>query len=383
MTKSSISYIILIFLIFITAFQFSAYGITGEIYAVLRNIIIVTIVVLFLLNFKKAIKQYRKISLFKVHLFSLIVFAFIIVLLIPFKTEIAITPLRDLALALIILMIGLSIDLKERQYIRLINIYIVLYTLAALSIVFTYSSGFEIQERYLPIPKNQVAPAFGVAFVLSIYFSFKKKGFSKWFFHVFTGLLFASLMVIRGRAVIVAVFLTVLVLIFFFIKSRKYKIFTIVIIATSIPFVGNFIYEALFLNYDTSDIDSISTGRFDTYLYGLDFFKNYPLGGILENPYYRGRTIHNYLLFNLVNYGIFIASILFFVFYKYAIKIYQGIRRNSFSVHEAGPLVMVIIFIVSMFEYTYPYAPGSAVFFPFLLMGQYLKLNSQQTQHNA
>lgn len=145
------------------------------------------------------------------------------------------------------------------------------------------------------------------------------------------------------------------------------------IIVTSIPFVGNFVYEALFLNYDTSDLNSISTLRWANYIAGLEFFIKHPVGGQLEAPYISNTAIHNYILYNLVNYGIFIGSLLLIVYFKYIFKSIKIIRNNSFQYFEAGPLAMVIIFFVSLFEYTYPFAPGSAIFFPFFLMGQYLQ----------
>lgn len=373
MSKSKLSYYLLTIILFLTAFQFSAWGVAEGTYGILRNLIIASIVLLFAISLKNPFIAIRKESSIKIHFYGLLLFAIILILLLPWGYKINFTPLRDLTLAFVVLLIGYNMRLSNKQLQNIGAIFIVLNALSALSIVNTYASGFVINEQYLPIPKNQFAPVFGVAFILALYYGFKTKKFKKLFFFGFAGLLFAAILVIRGRAVILALFITLFIFIFFYLKKRRYKILTIVAGLALLPLAGQFIYDALFLNYDVTDINSVSTGRFDTYLYGLDFFKNYPLGGILENPFYRGRTIHNYLLFNLVNYGIFIASILFFVFFKYAIKIYQGIRKNNFNVHEAGPLVMLIIFIVSMFEYTYPYAPGSAVFFPFLLMGQYLQ----------
>lgn len=377
--KSKLSYFLILLLLFTTAFQFSAWGVGEVIYPVLRNIIIALIVLLFAISFKNPLVAIRKTPLIRIHLYGMLVFGAILILLLPWGFKINITPLRDLALALVIILIGYNINLNEKQLANVTSVYIVLYTLSALSIVNTFSGGFVIQERYLPIPKNQFAPAYGVAFILALYFGFKTKRFKKLFYFGFAGLLLAALLVIRGRAVILAIFVTLIIFIFYYLKSRKYKILSVIIGIALLPIMGQFIYDALFLNYDVSDIDSISSGRFDTYLYGVDFFLNYPFGGILEQPQYRGGTIHNYLLYNLVNYGIFISFILFIIFFKYIFTIYNAIRNNNFEFYETGPLVMVLIFIVSMLEYTYPYAPGSAVFFPFILMGIYLKRTTTLT----
>ncbi len=375
MSKSSFSYFIFILLIFITAFQFSAWGITVEIYSILRIVIIATISMLFVFNFRKSIKYYRQISIVRIHFWGLLIFTFVLLLLLPFGLEIDFNPARDLALALVVLLIGLNMNLKKKQFTRLINIYIVLYTLAALSIVYVFASGFVINEQYLPVPKNQLAPAFGVAFILAVYFAFKKKGIGKWFYYILSALLGASLLVIRGRAVIVAVFLTLFIFIFYYVRSTKRRFLIIAVSLIIIPFIGQFVYEAMFLNFDISDMNSISTGRWSRNIMGIDYFLKHPLFGTLEQTF-TGKTIHNYILITLVSYGALLGSIVLFIYFKYIFRIIKAIRQNTFQYFEVGPLVMVIIFVISLSEYTYPYAPGSAIFFPFFLMGQYLKQQS-------
>jgi hypothetical protein len=108
---------------------------------------------------------------------------------------------------------------------------------------------------------------------------------------------------------------------------------------------------------------------------GFNYFRNYTLTGQLGNPIYTGKTIHNYILINLVNYGILISVLLLSIYFQYIVEIFKAIKKNTFQYYEIGPLVMMIIFIVSLFEYTYPYAPGSAIFFPFFLMGQFLRID--------
>src|SRR5690554_4090579 len=169
MSKNSISYTLIVFLILISAFQFSAWGITDNIYSILRNIILGNTIILFLLNVKKIALLYNRISLLKIHINVLIITSIILLTISAFIAGVIISPLRDLAIALIYLIIGINLNLNEKKYKNIIKIFIASYTLAALSIVFTYSTGFVIQELYMPIPKNQLAPAYGVAFILSLY----------------------------------------------------------------------------------------------------------------------------------------------------------------------------------------------------------------------
>ena len=376
MTKNSTIYSIFILLIFISALQFSSWGIDENIYPILRNILIGIIGVLFLLSYKNPTIYFRNIPTFKVHLIGLFFFAIILFVLYAFGCYVEFSPVRDLALAFVMLMIGLNIALTEKQFNKIIFLYILFYTVASLSLVYTYASGFLIYEQYLPIPKNQLAPAFGIACMSSLYFGFKKnRKLEKLFYFLSFGLLFASLLVIRGRAAIVSILVATIVFIFFYLRNRKYKIITAIAAVLLLPFIGQYIYDALFLNYDLSDIDSFTTGRYERMMEGFNYFRNYTLTGQLGNPIYTGKTIHNYILINLVNYGILISVLLLSIYFQYIVEIFKAIKKNTFQYYEIGPLVMMIIFIVSLFEYTYPYAPGSAIFFPFFLMGQFLRID--------
>ena len=158
--KSKIAQFLTILLIFVTALQFSAWGIAGEIYSVLRNIIIGLIIVLFLVSFRNPIPYYRRIAMFRIHLVGLVFFGCILTMFYFFSTEVDFYPLRDLALSLFIFMIGLNMKLSEKQFLRINNIYIVLFTFSALSIVYKYSSGFIIPDQYLPGSKKPISTGF-------------------------------------------------------------------------------------------------------------------------------------------------------------------------------------------------------------------------------
>lgn len=372
MTKNRLTFSFLIFLLFITALQFSSFGIVEEVYELLRLIIIVGIALLFLISYRKPLNYYNKVSVFKTHSVLLVIFSVILFVLYAFGADVSFAPIRDLAISLVVLMIGLNMNISKKQYKRLVTIFIILYTLSALSIIFTFASGFIIYDQYLPIPKNQLAPVFGVAFILSIYFGFKQKGLRKWLYYILSVLLLSSLLVIRGRAVIVAVFITSFIFIFYYVRGVKYRFVIIAVILIALPFAGQFVYDALFLNYDITDLDSISTGRMERNIMGLEFLFEYPLTGELYNTF-KGNIIHNYLLITLVSYGVILASLLLVIYFKYMSIVINSIKKNSFEYYEVAPLVMAVLLIVSLFEYTYPYGPGSATFFPFFLMGLYFK----------
>lgn len=373
-SKNKVSYILLHIILFFTSAQFSSFGIEGEVYDLLRIIIIILILILFTLNIG-VVRKIGRWSLTKYHTIITILLSVALFFASAFTLYVEYSPLRDLVISLIVLLIGTNIKLEERQYKYLVNAFVILYSLSAVSIALKYASGFVILDQYLSVPKNQIAPVFGTAFVASVYFIFnnaQKKG-SQMIYYITAFLLFASLLVIRGRSVILGVFVSIIVFVFFYLKQRKYKyvlIFSSIIIGS---LAGNFIYDALFLNYDMTDIESISTGRMSRNYEGFDFFISNPLMGQLSGIKYPGFTIHNYILYNLVNYGLFVGGLVLFLFYKYIKVIVKSYKINNFRYYDLGPLLMTLLFVVSLLEYTYPYAPGSAVFFTFFLMGQYLQ----------
>lgn len=375
LTRSKMAYILFFILIIITALQFSSFGISEGMYEPLRNLIVGVIVVVFLLSFNRTTISYlSKINILKIHTIVLSFSVIVLILISAFNvSDVRISPIRDLAVSLAILMIGINMSISKKQFNSLLYLFVILYTVSALSIVFTYAQGFIINEFYLPIPKNQFAPAFGSALILSLYLLLKKGTKFKVVLLTTAFLLFASLLIIRGRSVVLAVFLTIMLFLLFYVRRKGVVIATIILAMASLPFIWQYVYDALFLNYDISDLNSISTGRHERNIEGFSFLLQYPLFGELE-AFFKGSTIHNYILYIVVSYGILLGGVALSLYFKYIIVTIKAIRRNTYQYYEVGPLVMVILLVVSLLEYTYPYSPGSAVFFPFFLLGQYLKI---------
>ena len=322
-----------------------------------------------------------KEPILRIHLWCLIFLYFIFAVLYIGGFQIDFRPILDLLLALIILLIGLNLELKEKQFKFFVTIYILLYTIAALSIVYKFATGFIIYDIYIPVPKNQLAPAYAVALFLSLFSGIKQKGIIKWLYFICLSLLSATLLVLRGRAAIVAVIITTLIFIFYFFREKKHIFFSLILIALIILFAGDFIYKSMFSNYDVSDLNSVSSGRMERNIQGIKFLNNNLFLGQLGNPDVNFGKIHNYILITMVSYGLVFSTLIIYIYFSYIQIIINAVILNTSQYYEVGPLVMTILFIISLFEYTYPYAPGSAIFFAFFLMGQYLKNNTKSNSY--
>lgn len=373
MLKNKFSYYLIVILIFLVAFQFSAWGIADGVYSIIRYMIIIAVTILFVLNVKNIKNCVSHESIFVVHFIALLFSGFLMLLITIFGYDVELSPIRDFLLAFVFILIGynLKLNIKNIEWIYLL--FSVLFTFSSLSIIYKFSNGFSINEQYLPVPKNQLSPVYGMAFILSLYCGTKSMLFRKVLFFTCAFILFNVLLVMRGRGTLVAVFIVAIVFLFFFLKSKKSKLIAIAAGLLSVPFFIPKIYNSFFLNYDASSLESVSAGRFDNYIVGLLFIKENFFDGALGESFIISGTIHNYLIYNFVNYGFVLFSPMLLLYFLYVFKIVKAIKCNSFNVFEVAPLMMLVIFIVSLFEYTYPYAPGSAVLFPILFFGVYLK----------
>lgn len=306
--------------------------------------------------------------------FFLLLFIQLIILLFLsiFHSDIKFSLMRDVSISLIILLISYSMPLKEKERNNLNLAFLVSITISALTIIQHYASGFVINELYFPIPKNQLAPVFGSGAIVGFYNFFKIKNKKKYIYLVCSILLFMSILVIRGRSVIMSVIVCLLILMFFYIKSLKIKLYFLFASVILIALLWPLIYNSLFLNYDINDIDSISTGRSATYNEAFSLILNYPFFGEFEYIKYNEYTTHNYILNLLVKFGIILCIPLLLIYFKIIIKVISGILQNSFKEIESGLLLMLMLFFVSMFEYSYPFSPVSATIFPFFMFGQIL-----------
>jgi O-antigen ligase len=139
--------------------------------------------------------------------------------------------------------------------------------------------------------------------------------------------------------------------------------------------IFRYIWDSIFLNYDTNNLNSFSAGRIDTYISAINFSIKNPLLGLL-NGYssFYDSSPHNYILFNLVNFGI-VGSFPFIIFYLYifyfALK--KDTKINNNDVFKVLTFAFIALLVISNLEYTYPFGPGVSQLMVWFLMGQLIK----------
>lgn len=300
-----------------------------------------------------------------------------------------------------ILLCSLNIRFNKKELKNILGIYIVLSTILGVSLLFYYGEGFTITSSYFLTGKNAIGPLLGTSTIIlshSLLFAkndiedikiFSKNNFIKLFLLM---LLVLSIIILRNRAGLVGLIVVISLMI---IKKAKFKITIrsiivfqlILIIILILVLTGSFsklvspVWTSFTMNYDIYDINSISAGRTNTYLDSLNYSIKYPIIGELGklNEFYG--TAHNYILNKWVKYGI-IGSFPFIMFYlllwklaiKMTIKNKKGSKKNTI-----GFWILLFSLIVSIFEYTYPFGPGSSQIIVWFLLGQYLNKTKQKS----
>lgn len=364
-----------VLLILLMAIQLSPMGL-GEMYETLRLGIMFLTGVLFLFSCK--FKELLSVRIIKVMFYILLVESFILFTIFALGGNVYWRAIVEFCMAFMFIVISYNLNIKERAYLFILNLFLWSAIYIGLSCIMAYGNGFTINEQYMPIPKNQIAPVLSVALFIACYVGgISDRKLLKSYYWSIALILFLCICVFRARANMVAVGLGLIVYLFFYGKSKKtigigIVLFIIALLFTSI---GDFVYKAFVGHYDVSDANSLSAGRTDVYSASLEFLGDNPFFGNIfpHTPlsYYHGGITHNYLLFTLENYG-FLGGLLLVLFYVmlliYVAKINmsKSSKDNLFSV---GKFVFIVPLVISIFEYTYPYSPGSAVFVAYLCFG--------------
>lgn len=292
-----------------------------------------------------------------------------------------------------IVLCSLNTDFEKQQLNKLLFWYAFIVSILGISTVLYYGPGFTISEFYNIPSKNQVGPIIGHAILIITFFLLLNKDQMNLKYNYLLikigifGSLFLSLLVIRNRAGLIGLLMVILLIIFTSFRPRltlkNIVSIQVVLILCFLFFINGYFnsvvdlfWDSLTLNFDMSDLDSISAGRTETYKDALEFIFMHPIGGVLESSAFFNRTPHNYILFNWSRYGS-VMSLPFVLFYLYlyyfVIKELLRMKLDNISTSHLTLWVLLFSLIVSNFEYLYPFGPGVSQIILWFLLGQYLK----------
>ena len=287
-----------------------------------------------------------------------------------------ITDIKALFFVFASIVIGKSLNLSERKLVILVTIFGFAALFSGIMQVYQNIGGFIILDQYRANSKNSLGAILATAVISFIYAASKSKKGVRIAFYAFAVLGVVVVLTIRARASFLAIVLVVIAIFMRQIKSKGVIWSIAILMLVSLLLfilpegVSNFVVESITAGSQGTDITS---GRMGTYQAALSIFSQNPfMGNIIEQQ--EIAWVHNYLLLKLSNFGILFAWP-FFVFYFY-ILIYciKNLLRTNKSkeglpIFYQGFSLVLIPFVISMLEPTFPFAPGTAVAFNFIMLG--------------
>lgn len=300
-----------------------------------------------------------------------------------FGTKTMLGDARSIAICLVAIMIGWQLEMEEKQYKFVLLFYAGLTVFVGLMQVLVNVGGFEILDQYFTDNKN----ALGVMLATSAFAFFflfmnsNNKVFWKVMLLVLSIFAVYILLTIRARAATLTFAILVLYMLYERYKGKNFLLYLLLglFLATIVFFVlpgeiKEYVYNSFFQNYESGSID---TGRGERNRAALNFLSYNPLfGNLIENV--DVGWVHNYPLNKLFQYGI-VFSLPIMILYLYLLikTVVRTIKTNNHDVFSIGYYSLIIPFIISMAEPTFPFGPGTATVFNFILFGVALKRDHQ------
>ena len=340
---------------------------------ILSRYIVLLFAVVFVLSFGVSI--IRKSHLVRVFLawlaiiivFSLFVQAF-------FGNHDMTRELRPLAIVLGSVMIGYDLELEKSKFVFMILVFCLTALFSGVMQVFVNNGGFVIASQYLTDAKNSLGAMLSTSCFLLLYlFQINTRRLSKILLLALVLITFAVLVTIRARMATVALILVAMY--YYYLKTRNRSIIITIIVSFVVLFVGLLLMPSSILNYLEASFtagtqsEDFTSGRMLTYLDAISYLLESPL---LGNVLHLNRIgwIHNYPLLKLYQFG------LLFSWPIIALYVYIGVhairlsrRTHPTSIPCMGGACLLIPYLISMAEPTFPFGPGTVTLINFLLLG--------------
>jgi len=345
---------------------------------ILSRYITIVFAVLFLLcfNIKSMLspKTTRVLSLL-----LLVIFVFFVITFVVWKSRAMLLDITSIGMCLAAIMIGWQLNLNRRELAVFSIFYSVAILFVGLSQVFMNIGGFVIRDQYYADNKNSLGVMLAVGAVVSFMrgLSLQRNSARRFLCYALAVLTLICMVTIRSRAAYLSLFLiAVLMLRSYYIEKRiSNNVLVGIIIFVAVLFflpqsVFEYFYNSFFQNQDTF---GITAGRSVRNREAIDVLMKYPLRG---NMYAKADIgwVHNYPLNRAFEFGLFFSlPVLAAYLYLMCQVIKRSVRASVLNFGNVGFFALLVPFIISLAEPTFPFGPGTATVMSFLLFGISLK----------
>ena len=287
--------------------------------------------------------------------------------------------IRSIGTCFASVLIGWQLGLSERKMRFLMLFFALCVGYVTYMQIGVNVGGFEIVDNYLTDNKNALGAmlATGVFGLICLQANSSKNSLKRLLLVIMILAFVLFLLTIRARTATVA-----LVLLFLFFYYQRYRrrgyfwlfFLGIIIVASAafvaFPLVREYVWNSFVQNYEGGDITS---GRMERNIAGLKFLSEHLFAGELEADGNFG-WIHNYPLNKWCGFGLFFSfPIMLFYFVTLCVSFFRSCRVDTYDVFNVGYFALLLPFVISMAEPTFPFGPGTANVFNFILFGIALK----------
>lgn len=280
--------------------------------------------------------------------------------------------------------VGWRMKMDERRLTLLAGVFTIGVVMVGLAVVFMQGNGFSIRD-YFADQKNALGPMLATAAVFCMGMVINAKGKTA-VPMVLLGLALSALCVlliltIRARAALLAVAVVLSLMLFRRFKSRYtllsfwVAILLVVAVFMLLPHsMKQYVHQSLFSGFTVGDVTS---GRMERNYQAISIWAQHPLLGNLMNAKEIG-VVHNYPLWQLFRFGLLGALPMLLIYIFLLVKdIKELFALRTVSVMAVGFYALLIAYVVSFFEYTFPFGPGTSTVVSFIFFGVALKSSSK------
>lgn len=340
---------------------------------ILSRYIILLFGAVFLLSISlQAIKHSKMIRFTLIWLAVITVFALFVQAF--FRNSIMMRELRTFFIVLGSMMIGYDLRADGKKYSVIILAFCLTTLFSGLMQVLVNNGGFQIANQYLADSKNSIG-----AMLATVGFSFfyLYRSSDKHLMRIaYLGLALLTVVVmitIRARMAFVA--LVLVGLFYYYLIKRARGILITVIALGAVGFLVILIMPGFVLDYLEASFtagtqgEDFTSGRLYTYGQALSFLMESPLLGNIQKINQIG-WVHNYLLLKLYDFGLLFCWPIYVLYFGILIKTIKCSMRSSSGSRECfGYVCLLLPFVISMAEPTFPFGPGTVNMFNYILLG--------------
>lgn len=296
-----------------------------------------------------------------------------------FGRRIMLNDIRSILICLVAIMIGWQMNLDKKRFHLALLIFALLTLFVGLMQVLTNVGGFVILDQYQADNKNSLGVMLATSAIVLLFMALNNRSIRIIQIGLFVLAVFTLviLLTIRARAATLTSGIMLLYILYERFKGKNFVfylvcgVFVFVLVFLFMPdSIKQFVYDSFFQNYEGGDI---TAGRASRNRAALDYLsQNIWLGNIrreIDIP-----QIHNYPLNRTFEFGlVFAFPILLMYLFILVNAIVKTIKSDNHNNYNIGYYLLLIPFVISMAEPTFPFGPGTATVFNFLMFGVALR----------